>query len=526
LDAKGEKMYFHKLILYIVIASINLSSPLFAQAPEIEWFKGYGTNTEEHVHEGMQTSDGGYIAIGHGIESRDADDMLIIKVDKKGNFEWKQYFGTSGKPGAGYCVAEISDGYIAGGGIFDADSQRTQRFLCKLDFNGDVVWERFYGSKGVGAIRGIDIASDGGIVATGYIHTPDIPEFQGFVFIVDEGDGFIMKLDDEGNVDWEQLIDAPQGTKIRETYQGFAVCSCVWNWSQETGDQQDFCLIKTDDQGNTIWRKCYGGNKSDHLYDFDLTKDGGYILAGHTLSYGVANWDYLLMKIDSEGNEEWHKTFGQPRGYDAKYIHDEAYGVRQTLDGGYIIVGGSGDEYLYSASGHPAGPSDEWKVYLVKTDSKGNVLWQGVYPPFSAGGNNGGEYIDLTNDKGYIVFVDTDTQAPPAPNNYGFMKLATDTINRLIHDEPRIIKNYELLQNYPNPFNSSTIIQYSLAKTRHVEISIYNLSGHKIVTLSDQTQAAGTYNVIWNAHNMPSGVYFYRMKTNQFEKTKKMLLLR
>jgi len=67
LDAKGKKMYFHKLILYIVIASINLSSPLFAQAPEIEWFKGYGTNTEEHVHEGMQTSDGGYIAIGHGM---------------------------------------------------------------------------------------------------------------------------------------------------------------------------------------------------------------------------------------------------------------------------------------------------------------------------------------------------------------------------------------------------------------------------------------------------------------------------
>lgn len=72
---------------------------LNAQVPEIEWFKGYGTNTEEQVHEGMQTSDGGYIAIGHGIESSDADDMLIIKVDSDGNFEWKQDFGTAGLEG-------------------------------------------------------------------------------------------------------------------------------------------------------------------------------------------------------------------------------------------------------------------------------------------------------------------------------------------------------------------------------------------------------------------------------------------
>ena len=61
-----------------------MTSNLNAQAPAIEWFKGYGTHTEEHVHEGMQTSDGGYIAIGHGIESTHADDMLIIKVDKDG----------------------------------------------------------------------------------------------------------------------------------------------------------------------------------------------------------------------------------------------------------------------------------------------------------------------------------------------------------------------------------------------------------------------------------------------------------
>jgi len=507
-----------------IIIIFFLTSFLFAQAPDVEWFRGHGTRTEEHVHEGMQTSDGGYIAIGHGIESSGSDDMLIIKVDKNGYFKWKQDFGTPGKKGAGYCIAEAPDGYIAGGGIYDPVSQRTQRFLAKINFDGHVVWEKFYASSGVGGIRGIDITRDGGIVATGYINTPNTPEFQGYVFIVDEGDGFIMKLDAEGQIQWEKSIDAPQGTKIREIDQGYAVCSCVWNWTQESGDHQDFCLIKTDTAGTTIWRKTYGGEKSDHLYDFDLTEDGGYILAGHTLSYGVSNWDYLLMKIDSNGNEEWFKTFGQPRNYDPRYIHDEAYGVLQIPDGGYVIAGGSGDEYSYSASGHPSGPSGEWKVYLVRTDSQGHILWEGIYPAESVG-NNGGEYIVLTSDGGYIVFVDTDTQTPPTPNNFGFLKTAPDAVSSTIHNKSSSLNNYELLQNFPNPFNGSTTIQYALAKKGHVEISIYNLLGQKVKTLVNQTQPAGRYSVQWHEENMVSGLFIYQIKSGSCQNMKKMLLL-
>ena len=244
----------------------------------------------------MQTSDGGYIGVGHGIERSGADDMLIIKVNQNGNLEWKQEFGTRHRDGAGYCVTEVSDGYIAGGGLYHPDSSRTQRFLAKLDFSGNMLWERFYGSSGVGGIRSIAITNDGGIVVTGYKNTENTSEFSGFVFIVDEGEGFLMKLDSEGNVAWEETLDAPQGTKVREIKGGFAVCSCVWTWSQVAGDHQDFCLFETDYTGNTIWRKTYGGNKSDHLYDFDVTDDGGYILAGHTVSYDVETVSYTHLR--------------------------------------------------------------------------------------------------------------------------------------------------------------------------------------------------------------------------------------
>jgi hypothetical protein len=412
-----------------LVLSLLCSAVLQAEAPAIEWFKGQGTDLGEHVHEGCQTSDGGYVAIGQAYRD-DEPYMLIVKVDSEGNLEWQQTFGGAGRRAIGYCVAEVPDGYIVGGNLHDPSCQRMQRFLAKLDCAGKTVWQKFYGAPGISAIRGIDITSDGGIVATGYASGPDIEEFREFIFIADSGDGFvgfIMKLDAEGNVEWEKPIDAPQGTKVREIGEGYAICSCVWTENESGEANPDFCLMETDDQGNTLWRKTLGGSGGDHLYDFDLTKDGGYILGGHTVSYGVKNWDYLLMKVDGDGNEEWHKTFGQPRGYDARYIHDEAYGVRQTPDGGYIIAGGSGDEHdPYSGSGHPNGTSDEWKVYLVRTDGEGNVLWEGIYPATTGRGNNAAEYVGLTSDGGYIVFVDTDTQSPPERENYGFLKIAPD----------------------------------------------------------------------------------------------------
>jgi hypothetical protein len=496
------------LLILILFFGVVTSS---AQAPDVEWFRAQGTNTEEHVHEGMQTSDGGFIAIGHGIESSGSDDMLIIKVNSDGTLEWKQDFGTSGKKGAGYCITEALDGYFAGGAIFDPDSQRTQRFLTKLDYSGEVVWEKFYGSHGVGGIRGISVTSDGNIITTGYKNTLNISEFQGFVFIVDEGDGFLMKLDGGGDIIWEKLIDTPQGTKVREINLGYAVCSCVWVWSEETGYHQDFSLIKTDDKGNTIWQNFYGGDQLDHLYDFDLTNDEGYILAGHTLSYGVNNWDYLLIKVDTNGEEEWYKTFGQPRGYDANYIHDEAYGVRQTTDGGYIIAGGSGDEYSYSATGHPAGPSDEWKAYVVRTDSEGNILWVGIYPTWSVG-NNAAEYIGLTSDGGYILFVDTDTQTPPDPNNFGFLKIGPDPVSGFKHEYEIQPKKFGLFKIYPNPFNPTTTIEYSLATAGEVVMKIYDVLGKLVATPVNKFQNPGKYQVDFYAGDLPSGIYIVRLQ--------------
>jgi len=84
----------------------------------------------------------------------------------------------------------------------------------------------------------------------------------------------------------------------------------------------------------------------------------------------------------------------------------------------------------------------------------------------------------------------------------------------------------ELWQNYPNPFNPTTIIKYTLQKTEKVKIEVFNLLGQKIKTLLNKSMPAGSHEVEFTAKNLPSGIYFYRISSGEFQHIKKMILLK
>ena len=88
------------------------------------------------------------------------------------------------------------------------------------------------------------------------------------------------------------------------------------------------------------------------------------------------------------------------------------------------------------------------------------------------------------------------------------------------------IKQYILFQNYPNPFNPSTNIRYQIPKAGLVTISIYNIIGQKIKTLLKKFQGKGSYSIIFNASNLTSGIYFYKINVNQFTDVKKLILIK
>ena len=93
---------------------------------------------------------------------------------------------------------------------------------------------------------------------------------------------------------------------------------------------------------------------------------------------------------------------------------------------------------------------------------------------------------------------------------------------------------FALEQNYPNPFNPSTTFRYSIPTQSKVVIKVYDILGNEIATLMDEEKSVGTYELTWNAANLPSGVYFYQLRAvdpstssgQGFINTKKMLLLK
>ncbi|MGB5893259.1 MAG: T9SS type A sorting domain-containing protein, partial [Ignavibacteriaceae bacterium] len=95
-----------------------------------------------------------------------------------------------------------------------------------------------------------------------------------------------------------------------------------------------------------------------------------------------------------------------------------------------------------------------------------------------------------------------------------------------IEEETALPTEFALEQNFPNPFNPSTKIKYSIPTQSKVVIKVYDLLGNEIAVLMDEEKSIGTYELTWNAPNLPSGIYFYRLQAGTFVQTRKMILLK
>lgn len=161
---------------------------------------------------------------------------------------------------------------------------------------------------------------------------------------------------------------------------------------------KDFWLIKTDEAGNMEWNQTYGGTGADWVLSIVETSDSGYVLFGHTNSFGAGNWDFWLVKTDRNGDMEWNKTYGGSG-------RDEGRALVQTPDGGYAMAG--------FTDSFGSGGLDWW---LVKANSIGEMEWNRTYGT----GLNEYAYALILLEDGFAI---AGQSGPHASSNAWLMKV-------------------------------------------------------------------------------------------------------
>jgi predicted secreted protein len=157
---------------------------------------------------------------------------------------------------------------------------------------------------------------------------------------------------------WTKTFGGPLadvGNSVKQTNDGGYIIAGTTSSFGAGG--QDIWLIKTDENGDTLWTKTFGGIGNDRAANVVQTNDNGLAVFGTTNSFGNGGDDFLFWKIDSLGNTEWFKTYGES----TNEICSEG---KQTIDGGFIITG-----YFYSQI---------YKSLVIKLDELGSVVWDKI----------------------------------------------------------------------------------------------------------------------------------------------------
>ncbi len=189
---------------------------------------------------------------------------------------------------------------------------------------------------------------------------------------------------------WSKIYGGTHYEEARDVQQTNDGGFIVVVWTESFGARgRDVLVLKLDSDGNLQWQRTYGGAQNDWAYSIEQTSDGGYIIAGASSSFSAHySLDMWILKLKNNGDIDWQKVYHQS----VDYAHEGAYCVRQTSDGGYIAVGWASKD-----------------IIVLKLTSDGSIDWQKVIGKKPSGSYSNDPHDDVaywveqTSDGGYII---------------------------------------------------------------------------------------------------------------------------
>lgn len=327
--------------------------------------------------------------------------------------EWQNTIGSEDYDFLASMPKSDDGGYFLGGHSAGSSGDKSEAslgsydyWIVKIDNEGNMVWQNTVGSPGYDELKSVEATTDGGVLLGGWslggIGGDKTEANLGFE------DYWIVKLDSEGNVEWDNTIGTSANDYLYAVKQvndggyilaGYTYGGISFDKTETNYGAFDYWIVRLDNAGNIIWQNDIGSFGADELYSIDLTNDGGFILGGTSMgTYASGDrtentwgWsDYWILKLDSLGNIEWQNLIGGTSS-------EQEASITQVSDGGYILGGESFSGLSGDKTEENIGISDYW---VIKLDASGNIEWQNTL-----GGTDLDELnsVEQVSDGGFIL---------------------------------------------------------------------------------------------------------------------------
>jgi Secretion system C-terminal sorting domain/Beta-propeller repeat len=384
----------------------------------------------------------------------------------------------------GYSIKAInSNEFIVAG------STGNNAFLAKYEIFDDTLWTK-------------SLNLDNNYITPEKIVQLEIDNMENIISLGEGSDSlgvFILKFNQNGEKLWNRNFPV---TKTNTEAKSIAIDSknnIVTITKFLSDDNLNYLLIKMDNYGDIIWQTQIECNDTSYFNGLVMI-DGDDNIITLTLQPIVLPiyWKIILSKYSSEGELIWQESY-----YENNYYFPQPRSLIKDNNNNIFILlysGLSGQMLKYSQDG-----MNKWILNIP--DSGEHFIPETM--------------IIRTNGDIYTWGTTMDSPGGKIITIYKYHDDEVQSIN-----EFDISKSYLLEQNYPNPFNPTTKIRFSIPELQLTTLKIYDILGREVVTLLNKEKPAGTYEVEFNATNLPSGIYFYRIQAGSYIKTRKMVLLK